>query len=69
MISNDTLSLAQAEPRHTAHAAWPRAVMATLLVMIATLTVHLVDITWFDGTDSAAIVADAGAPYQVSTNR
>jgi len=43
----------------TDRALWPRAVMATLLFSILTLTVHLVDITWFDGTDQPATVAEA----------
>lgn len=41
------------------HAAWPRAVMATLLLLIATLTVHLVDVTWFRGDASGSAVAQA----------
>lgn len=28
---------------------WPRAVMATLLLLITLLTAHLVQVTWFDG--------------------
>jgi hypothetical protein len=43
----------------TDRALWPRAVMATLLFMILSLTVHLVDITWFDGVDQGAAVAEA----------
>jgi hypothetical protein len=43
----------------TDRAVWPRAVMATLLFSILTLTVHLVDITWFDGTDQPSSVAQA----------
>ena len=39
-------------------ALWPRAVMATLLFTILSLTVHLVDITWFDG-NQGAVVAEA----------
>ena len=27
---------------------WPRAVMATLLLLITLLTAHLVQLTWFD---------------------
>jgi hypothetical protein len=41
------------------HAAWPRAVMATLLLLIATITVHLVDVTWFRGDASGSAVAQA----------
>jgi hypothetical protein len=43
----------------TDRALWPRAVMATLLFMILSLTAHLVDITWFDGVDQSAAVAEA----------
>lgn len=43
----------------TDRALWPRAVMATLLFSILSLTVHLVDITWFDGADQPAAVAEA----------
>lgn len=43
----------------TDRAIWPRAVMATLLFSILTLTVHLVDITWFDGADQPPSVAEA----------
>ena len=68
MIANDTLPLDSAEPARPERAAWPRAVMATLLVMIASLTIHLVDITWFDG-DSADAAAEAAAPYHVASQR
>ena len=40
---------------------WPRAVMATLLLLILTLTVQLVDITWFDGPEHVPTVAQAPA--------
>jgi hypothetical protein len=33
--------------------------MATLLLMILSLTAHLVDITWFDGTNQGAAAAEA----------
>jgi hypothetical protein len=33
--------------------------LATLVFLILSLTVHLVDITWFVGTDRAAAVAEA----------
>jgi hypothetical protein len=46
-------------PTRTDRALWPRAVMATLLFSILSLTVHLVDITWFDGSDQAQSVAQA----------
>ena len=41
------------------HAAWPRAVMATLLLLIAALTLHLVDVTWFRGDAGGSAVAQA----------
>ena len=41
------------------HAAWPRAVMATLLLLIAALTFHLVDVTWFRGDAGGSAVAQA----------
>lgn len=52
----------------TDRALWPRAVMATLLFTILSLTVHLVDITWFDGNQGTAVaeatLAHAGpAPH------
>lgn len=40
-------------------ALWPRAVMTTLLVMILSLTVHLIDITWADDVDSSGPVAQS----------
>lgn len=33
---------------------WPRAVMATLLLLITLLTAHLVQVTWFDDAAIAA---------------
>lgn len=33
---------------------WPRAVMATLLLLISLLTAHLVQLTWFDEPAVAA---------------
>lgn len=51
--------VARMDTTRTDRALWPRAVMATLLFMILSLTVHLVDITWFDGTDQGAAVAEA----------
>ena len=51
--------VARMNTTRTDHALWPRAVMATLLFMILSLTVHLVDITWFDGVDRSAAVAEA----------
>ena len=51
--------VARMDTTRTDRALWPRAVMATLLFMILSLTVHLVDITWFDGTDQGAAVAQA----------
>jgi hypothetical protein len=33
---------------------WPRAVMATLLLLISLLTAHLVQLTWFDDPAVAA---------------
>jgi hypothetical protein len=33
---------------------WPRAVMATLLLLITLLTAHLVQLTWFDDPAIAA---------------
>ena len=33
---------------------WPRAVMATLLLLITLLTAHLVQLTWFDEPAVAA---------------
>lgn len=38
---------------------WPRAVMATLLLLISLLTVHLVQLSWFD--DAQASVAPPSA--------
>lgn len=35
---------------------WPRAVMATLLLLITLLTAHLVQLTWFDDADAAVSV-------------
>ncbi|MBA2626389.1 MAG: hypothetical protein H0U85_00085 [Gemmatimonadales bacterium] len=72
MTSNETSPLA-AERVHPERAIWPRAIMATLLAMIASLTIHLVEITWFDGPDSSAAIAaevsDAAAPYRVAAQR
>lgn len=48
---------------------WPRAVMATLLLLILSLTVHLVDITWFDGTERAPAFAQAATAPQSSASR
>ncbi len=35
---------------------WPRAVMATLLLLITLLTAHLVQLTWFDDAEAAVSV-------------
>jgi hypothetical protein len=48
---------------------WPRAVMATLLLLILSLTVQLVDITWFDGPEHAPALAQAPAAPQSSASR
>jgi hypothetical protein len=37
---------------------WPRAVMATLLLLITLLTAHLVQLTWFADTRAAAVQHD-----------
>jgi hypothetical protein len=34
---------------------WPRAVMATLLLLISLLTAHLVQLTWFGDPEVAAV--------------
>lgn len=51
--------VARMNTTRTDRALWPRAVMATLLLMILSLTAHLVDITWFDGTNQGAAAAEA----------
>ena len=38
---------------HTVPDAWPRAVMATLLLLITLITLHLVQLSWSD--DATAI--------------
>ncbi len=43
-------SLESAEPAFAQRVVWPRAIMAALLLLILTLTVHLVDLSWF-GTE------------------
>ena len=48
---------------------WPRAVMATLLLLILSLTVQLVDITWFDGSEHAPALAQAPAAPQSPAGR
>lgn len=35
---------------------WPRAVMATLLLLISLLTAHLVQLTWFNDAEAAVTV-------------
>ena len=41
---------------------WPRAVMATLLLLITLLTAHLVQVTWFDDPAVAAAAQHDLAP-------
>ncbi len=50
--------VARMHATRTDRALWPRAVMATLLFSILSLTAHLVDITWFDGSQGT-VVAEA----------
>ena len=40
--------MASQESEATALEVWPRAVMATLLLLITLITAHLVQVTWFD---------------------
>jgi hypothetical protein len=44
---------------HTVPDAWPRAVMATLLLLITLITLHLVQLSWFE--DASAIHAAPAA--------
>ena len=44
----DDNRMASESPAPASLEVWPRAVMATLLLLITLLTVHLVQLTWFD---------------------
>ena len=46
--------MASQESETAALEVWPRAVMATLLLLITLLTAHLVQLTWFDEPGIAA---------------
>ena len=46
--------MASQESESAALEVWPRAVMATLLLLITLLTAHLVQVTWFDDPTAAA---------------
>jgi hypothetical protein len=46
--------MASQESETAALEVWPRAVMATLLLLISLLTAHLVQLTWFDEPAVAA---------------
>lgn len=59
MTQHDLTVPALADRARTERALWPRAVMTTLLVMILSLTLHLIDITWSDDIDSSATVAQS----------
>ena len=37
---------------------WPRAVMATLLLLISLLTAHLVQLTWFNAEAAVTVQSD-----------
>jgi hypothetical protein len=51
--------MAPESSERTALDVWPRAVMATLLLLITLISLHLVQLTWFD--DAAASVSAASA--------
>ena len=46
-------------PAFSQRVVWPRAIMATLLLMILSLTVHLVDLSWFGGDPPPAALAQS----------
>ncbi|HEX6645096.1 MAG TPA: hypothetical protein VF037_10470 [Gemmatimonadales bacterium] len=50
--------MASEETETAALEVWPRAVMATLLLLITLLTAHLVQLTWFDDPVAAAAQHD-----------
>ena len=45
--------MASESSEHSALDVWPRAVMATLLLLITLITLHLVQLSWFD--DATAV--------------
>ena len=50
--------MASQETGSAALEVWPRAVMATLLLLISLLTAHLVQLTWFADPAAAAVQHD-----------
>lgn len=53
--TNQRQSMASDVSETAALEVWPRAVMATLLLLISLLTAHLVQLTWFGEPEVAAV--------------